>query len=472
VKSILVMLAAGQGSRFSHTTPKIFANLHGKPVIQRTLETVIASGLIDEIVIVVSEQNHYELERVVLGLVKSHEIRIVLGGSSRSESSLKALEIITDHEAKVLIHDGVRPFITRRIIQDCLNALDSYKACDVAITSADTIIEHENGILKSIPVRSRLRRGQTPQGFMLSKIRSAYQEISRFETQLDFSDDCSVFMKQFPDEEVYIVDGEDRNIKITTFSDLIHAESIMGMESYLTLNSEELSDLEIQGKSAVVFGGSSGIGLALYLELEQMGIPAMVASRSLTQTDVCNPEDVRSFLSKASEAVGPISLVFNCAGEIAAGGLSELNYHQIESTIRTNIIGATTVIRESIPFMTQSNGCITLLSSSSATYGRENQTIYAATKAAVESITQSFSDQSHHSGVRVNALRPARTATAKRLMIFGGEDPNSLLCPRFVARALIRASLFGASGKVFPLSVLDQGDYVSSCLECQNQKHD
>jgi 2-C-methyl-D-erythritol 4-phosphate cytidylyltransferase len=292
------------------------------------------------------------------------------------------------------------------------------------------------------------------------------------EKEVNFSDDCTLFMKHFPSEKVFLVDGDDNNIKITHFSDLIHAESILRMDDFVDLSREISIQNGNTTHSAVVFGGSSGIGKSLYLELLEIGVPTRVASRSLSQTDVCNPEDVRSFLEDASQSIGPISLVFNCAGEIADGGISEMDYPDMERTLRTNVIGAATVIRESLPFLAGRNGCITLVSSSAATHGRGDQVLYSASKSAVESITQSFADQISDSGIRVNAIRPARTATRKRSTIFGDEEPHKLLCPRFVAKAMLRVSLLGSTGKIYPLSVLEQGDYASSCHECQNYLHD
>jgi 2-C-methyl-D-erythritol 4-phosphate cytidylyltransferase len=472
LKSVFVILAAGEGTRFSKTTPKILANILGKSVILRTLESVISVDLIDEILIVTSPRNLAEVEEVASGIDCAKPIRTILGGSTRGESTLKALRAVSesDVEAKILIHDAVRPFVSKRIIEDCLRALDRFYACDVTIPSADTIIEHHDGLLHSIPDRNKLHRGQTPQGFILSKILAAY-EMAHEINELNYTDDCSVFMKRFPDEKIFLVNGEETNIKITTFSDLIHAESIIGMESFLDLDSETLHDGKLVNKNAVVFGASSGIGRVLYLELLKLGVPTMGASRSLSNTDVSNPEDVRSFLAKASEALGPISLVFNCAGEVVRGGLSEVSDREIKGVLRTNIMGVTTVLRESLPVIQNNNGSVTLISSSSATQGRRDQAIYAASKAAVESITQSFEERGDSPGVRINAVRPSRTATLRRLNVFGSENPEKLLCPRFVAMAMIRVSISNYRGQVFPVSRYEQDEIWPHCDECDSQTH-
>jgi 2-C-methyl-D-erythritol 4-phosphate cytidylyltransferase len=471
LKSIFVILGAGQGTRFSNSTPKILANLIGKPVIQRTIESVTSAGLIDEVLIVTSPENISAVTEIVSQIGESTPIRIVLGGSSRNRSTLLALRSISETEAKILIHDAVRPFVSERIIRDCLKALDSYNACDVSIPSADTIINHHGGFITGIPDRSDLHRGQTPQGFILSKIRAAY-EMAGGEDELNQTDDCGVFMQKFPEDKIYLVDGEEKNIKITTFSDLIHAESIIGMEYFLDLGSGLLQNLKIQGKNALIFGASSGIGKVLHEELLSLGVPTLGASRSLSKTDVTNPESVRSFLAKASKTLGPINLIYNCAGDIVRGGLDDLSYPQIEEVLRTNVLGATTVLKESLPIIQKNKGSVTLISSSAATVGRNDQLIYAASKAAVENIAQAFSDQVTSLGVRVNAIRPSRTSTASRLRVFGQENPKDLLCPRFVARAIIEVSLSDFRGKVFPLTALDQDESWRQCIECLDQTHE
>ena len=101
--------------------------------------------------------------------------KILQGGKERYHSSLSAIESYAGTECNLIFHDAVRPLVSQRIINDVVTALDTYQAIDVALPSADTIIEVEGDFICQIPDRSRLRRGQTPQAFDLETIRKAYE---------------------------------------------------------------------------------------------------------------------------------------------------------------------------------------------------------------------------------------------------------------------------------------------------------
>ena len=115
----------------------------------------------------------------------------------------------------MIFHDAVRPLLSDKIITDVIQALVHYQAVDVAIESADTIIEvdHEN-IIKKIPLRKNLRRGQTPQGFRLSVIKKAYEKALK-DPEFKTTDDCGVVLKYLPEVKIYVVNGEGVNMKLT-----------------------------------------------------------------------------------------------------------------------------------------------------------------------------------------------------------------------------------------------------------------
>ena len=135
--------------------------------------------------------------------------KLLNGGAIRKESSFIGINAVDDEEANVIIHDCARPFLSQRIIDDCVNALEKYSAVDVAIPSADTIIKVKNDIIQKIPERKFLKRGQTPQCFKLSVIKKAH-ELSKNDS--NFTDDCGLIVK-YGLGEVYVVEGEGENIK-------------------------------------------------------------------------------------------------------------------------------------------------------------------------------------------------------------------------------------------------------------------
>ena len=146
--------------------------------------------------------------------------------------------------------------MTQRIIDDCVKALEKYDAIDVAIPSADTIIKIKDNIIENIPDRSMLRRGQTPQCFKLSLIKKAH-ELSK--NDKNFTDDCGLIVK-YNLGEVFVVEGDTENIKVTYPSDIFMADKLFQIRSNLYPKNMELEKLK--DKVIVIFGGTSGIGEA------------------------------------------------------------------------------------------------------------------------------------------------------------------------------------------------------------------
>ena len=107
----------------------------------------------------------------------------------------------------MLFHDAVRPLVSPRIITECYDALERYDAVDVAIPSADTIIEvSADDTIRAIPPRADLRRGQTPQGFRASVLKKAY-ELAGQDPDFTATDDCGVVLRYLPDVPIWVVDG-------------------------------------------------------------------------------------------------------------------------------------------------------------------------------------------------------------------------------------------------------------------------
>lgn len=171
-----IILAGGAGNRFGTSIPKQFVKIAGKTVIEHTIEIFEGSDIIHEIIIVVHQNYLDKLEDIVLKNNYSKVTKLMVGGQSRQESSYIGLTGCDARCQRVLIHDAVRPILSEQIVQNCVKALDKHDAVDVAIPTADTIIEVNNeGILTDIPKRSNLRRGQTPQAFNIKIIREAHR---------------------------------------------------------------------------------------------------------------------------------------------------------------------------------------------------------------------------------------------------------------------------------------------------------
>ncbi len=138
-------------------------------------------------------------------------------------------EYETDDETIILTHDAVRPFVTHRIIEDNIKYAIEYGACDTVVPATDTIVQSEdNKFITTVPNRSKLYQGQTPQTFRLKKLKGLYESLSDEEKEI-LTDAAKIFAMK--GEPVYLVEGEVSNIKITYPYDLRVAETLVKEDS-------------------------------------------------------------------------------------------------------------------------------------------------------------------------------------------------------------------------------------------------
>ena len=196
-RNIAIILAGGVGSRLGLSTPKQFFKVAGKMVVEHTIDVFECNPHIDEIAIVSNPFYISEFENIVIKNGWRKVKKILKGGAERYHSSLSAIQAYADQQVNLIFHDAVRPLVSQRIINDVVEALATYQAIDVALPSADTIIEVEGDFIHQIPDRSRLRRGQTPQAFDIEIIKQAYQ-IALKDPAFKVTDDCGVVKKYLP----------------------------------------------------------------------------------------------------------------------------------------------------------------------------------------------------------------------------------------------------------------------------------
>lgn len=226
--NVAIILAGGSGTRLGGERPKQFLTVAGKMVIEHTIEAFHSNSRIDEIAIVTRVDYVDDMRKMIAQNAYEKVKHVLCGGKERYHSSLAALAAYHDDDDRLLFHDCVRPLVSQRIIDDCLDALDSYDAVDVAVPSTDTIIEvDEQGNICRIPQRSRLRNVQTPQGFRRSVIRRAF-DLALQDPEFMPTDDCSVVFRYLPDTRIRVVEGDTSNIKITYKEDLEFAERMLG----------------------------------------------------------------------------------------------------------------------------------------------------------------------------------------------------------------------------------------------------
>lgn len=446
IRNIAIVLAGGVGSRLGLSTPKQFFKVAGKMVIEHTLDTFERNPHIDEIVVVSNPVYVSDVENIVLRNGWKKVKKILKGGKERYDSSLSAIHAYEGgEEVNLVFHDAVRPLVSQRIIDDVCEALKTYEAIDVTVPAVDTIIEAEGDHIASIPDRSRLQRGQTPQAFRLSVISEAYKRAFK-DPDFKVTDDCGVVVKYMPEVPVHLVEGEESNMKLTYKEDTFLLDKLFQLRG--SQAPEALDRTKLQGRVAVVFGGSYGIGKDVVDELRQAGTRVHSFSRSLTKTDVGNRKDVARALKEVYDKEGQIDYVINTAGVLNKEPLCAMDYGIIQAAVQTNYMGTVNVAIEAYNYLKETQGQLIFFTSSSYTRGRAFYSIYSSTKAAIVNFVQAVAQEWESVGIRVNCINPERTKTPMRVKNFGIEPDDTLLRSEVVADATVRCLLADYTGQV------------------------
>lgn len=456
LRNVGVVLAGGTGTRMGIGVPKQLLKIAGKTIIEHTIEALHAASEIDEILVLMAPGFVNDVQNLVDGGKYPKVSRIIEGGSTRNETTQVALDAIGDDECNVLFHDAVRPLLSSRIIRECINALHKYEAVDVAIPSADTIIAVEDEIIRDIPDRSTLRRGQTPQGFRSSTLRKAYKEASK-DPYFSATDDCGVVLRYLPEVPIKVVEGSENNLKVTHPVDVFIADKLFQLTSHVVPRPENPHDYgeHFRGRTVVVFGGGYGIGADIVDLARGFGADVFSFSRSQNGCYVENSDDVQRALDKAHAATGRIDYIAVTAGVLRVGPLTETTDETIEEALRVNYMAPVSIARLAFRYLRDTKGQLLLYTSSSYTRGRANYSLYSSSKSAVVNLTQALADEWADHEVRVNCINPERTATPMRAKAFGEEAPGTLLSPKVVALTSLDVLISGLTGHVIDVRRVD-----------------
>jgi 2-C-methyl-D-erythritol 4-phosphate cytidylyltransferase len=239
-KVVAVVPAAGMGKRFGPGTNKPFKSLMGKPLIVWSLETLESVVEISEIIPVLKLEDMPYGKKLFEECGLSKIKRLAPGGKERQDSVYNGLKLLDNRNCLVLIHDGVRPFIEKDLIEKAIKALltppapeaevkvgeEKLKGFDgvaVGVPLKDTIKEAENGIIKKTLRRDSLWAIQTPQVFSYKNILAAYKRAMK---ERFYSTDDAALVEKYGGK-IKIVMGSYKNIKITTPEDLAIAEFLL-----------------------------------------------------------------------------------------------------------------------------------------------------------------------------------------------------------------------------------------------------
>ena len=232
-KITAIVLAAGSGSRMKSKTKKQFMEIKGKPVIWYSLFEFEKSR-VDEIILVTGKEDIDYCKKEIVEKYNLKKIKnAVAGGSERYESVYNGLKEVTGNI--VLIHDGARPLINNEIIERSIEGTIKSDACVVGVPVKDTIKRaNKEGYIIDTPNRSELWITQTPQSFKTDLVKMAYkkmkEELEKGNTTLNITDDAMV-VEEFTTNQVRFVQGDYKNIKVTTPEDIDIAELFIELDA-------------------------------------------------------------------------------------------------------------------------------------------------------------------------------------------------------------------------------------------------
>lgn len=225
MKRVAIIPAGGTGRRMGREISKQYLLLDGIPILAHTLSVFQRSPIVDEIILAVPEGDIAEVRRVFVEPYGRSRVSLVIaGGRERQDSVHNALSHVGDEHGVVIIHDGVRPFVTGDLIERAVAAAEMYGAVSTGLPIRDTVkeVDPAGWVVKTLP-REGLWLTQTPQAFRREVILTAYERA--LADGFYGTDDASLVERMgIP---VRMIQGDWENIKVTTPRDLLHGEKII-----------------------------------------------------------------------------------------------------------------------------------------------------------------------------------------------------------------------------------------------------
>lgn len=221
--NIAIIFAGGKGTRMGSEIPKQFLEINGKTILVHTIELFQYHNMIDKIYISTLKEYIPFVEKLVEMNNLTKVVSIIEGGKTSQDSiynALKKAEEENEPDSIVLLHDGVRPFVSSDVITANIEGVKKYGNAITSIPAYETIMISENGkLVEDVTVRNETYIGQAPQSFYLKDIISAHDKIRNSENgYINMVDGCTILRTL--GKEVYLVKGNRGNIKITTPEDV------------------------------------------------------------------------------------------------------------------------------------------------------------------------------------------------------------------------------------------------------------
>jgi 2-C-methyl-D-erythritol 4-phosphate cytidylyltransferase/2-C-methyl-D-erythritol 4-phosphate cytidylyltransferase/2-C-methyl-D-erythritol 2,4-cyclodiphosphate synthase len=215
-----VILAAGGSSRMG--TDKIIAELCGVPVIAYSIKAMAESNA-DEIIVVASVSNVDRIKEIAKSVNSAKPVKIILGGKTRAESAVNAFNAMDERATVISVHDGARPLVLVSLCNEVAEKAAVQGGAIAAVWVKDTVKRVENGVITATPERKYLMQAQTPQAFTVEVYRKAIEYMESRSSEI--TDDASA--AELAGCKVATVEGDYRNIKLTTPDDFLVAKAFL-----------------------------------------------------------------------------------------------------------------------------------------------------------------------------------------------------------------------------------------------------
>jgi 2-C-methyl-D-erythritol 4-phosphate cytidylyltransferase len=446
-----ILLAGGSGNRFDSegSIPKQFFRLAGQEVLIRTVTTFLSIKEFDQIVIVLP---NVELPLEVKATLDTfgERISLIKGGLTRNESSYLALSYIKKfNPSKVIIHDAVRPLVSRKLLLETLVALEDSDAVDTYIPISDTlIVSKDKNYLDNFADRNTILRGQTPQGFQYETIAKAYS-IAKEKNDLDNTCDCSLLKKNLPNTKIKLIRGEESNIKITHKTDITLAESyISKMQDSLFQSPREVYEerryeqIALKESRIYILGKSGYIGSRIHEELKLMSLDVVGFSRDIGELSRHNLQiKFRDELIKTPQK----SLhVINCMGIVSSDEKLSSNIDKVDNLIEVNYravietVSALITLKDEFP---QTRISLVHMSSSIVDSSRDDQALYGSSKVAADYFLRAIYPQIKHL-MDIHIVSPSRLVNSTvRREINASESVIANVTDEQLVTGIVRALL-------------------------------
>lgn len=217
MKIAAVIPVAGSGKRFSGKVAKQYQLISGIPLIAVTIDRILSTELVNQVVLVHAPDHRQEIVKSIEKYAGSPvSLLLTTGGETRQESVFNGLQSVAADTDIVMVHDGVRPLISHRMISESIESAVRYGACITALPVSDTIKRVHNGIVTETVARENLWQIQTPQTFRYQILMDMHHKAR--EQHFTATDDAG--LAEWLNITVHVIHGEETNIKITTAADM------------------------------------------------------------------------------------------------------------------------------------------------------------------------------------------------------------------------------------------------------------